>query len=79
MVMYFHEAICHAEKLVLYGQCQGHCEGLYNRNIIFIVFETVGPLATKLDLIVQHHKLECPVEKWDYCIQRQAQSKSSKC
>ena len=28
-------------------------------------------------MIVQHHKLECPVEKWDYCIQSQGHSKGS--
>ena len=33
----------------------------------------------KFGLIVQHHKLECPVEKWDYCIQGQVHSKGSKC
>ena len=27
-------------------------------------FETTGLFATKLGLIVQHHKLECSVEKW---------------
>ena len=26
------------------------------------LFYTAGPLATKLDLIVQHHRPECPVE-----------------
>ena len=31
-----------------------------------LIFLTTGLLATKLGLIVQHHKLECPVEKLDY-------------
>ena len=35
--------------------------------------------ATKLGLIVQDHKPECPVEKWDYCIQGQGHSEGSKC
>ena len=39
----------------------------------------MGPLATKLDLIVQHHKLECPVEKWDYCVQGQDHNEGLKC
>ena len=30
-------------------------------------------------MIVQHHKLESSVEKWDYCIQGQGHSKGSKC
>ena len=30
-------------------------------------------------LIVQHHKPECPVEKWDYCIQGQGHSEGSNC
>ena len=33
MVVYYHEAMCHAEKLVHYLQCQGHSEGLYNQNM----------------------------------------------
>ena len=32
MVVYCHEAECHAEKLVHSLQCQGHSEGLYNKN-----------------------------------------------
>ena len=30
-----------------------------------------GPFATRLGLVVQHHKLECHVGKWDYCVQGQ--------
>ena len=33
MVVYNHEAMCLAVKLVHYLQCQGHSEGLYNQNI----------------------------------------------
>ena len=33
MVVYFHEAMCQAEKLVHYLQCQGHSDGLYNQNM----------------------------------------------
>ena len=43
------------------------------------LFYTAGSFATKLGLIVQHHKPECSVEKWDYCIQGQGHSKGSKC
>ena len=35
--------------------------------------------ATRLGLLVQHHKLECPVRKWDYCIQGQGHSKGLNC
>ena len=38
-----------------------------------------GQFATKLGLIVQHHKSECLVEKLDYCIQGQGHSEGSKC
>ena len=35
-------------------------EGLYNQNMtISTVFQTAGPVATKLGLIVQHYKPEC--------------------
>ena len=57
-----HEVVCHAEKLIHYLQCQGHSKGLYNQSMSFYcVSETAGPFATKLGLIVQHHKPECHV------------------
>ena len=64
-----------------YLKSQGHSEGLYNQTLtIFTVSSlTAGPFATKSGLIVQHHKSECPVEKWDYCIQGQGHSEGSKC
>ena len=38
MLVYYHKAMCHAEKLVHYLQCQGHSEGLYKQKMtIFIV------------------------------------------
>ena len=43
----------------------------------YCIFWTADPFATKLGLIVHYHKPECPVEKWDYCIQ--GHSKSSNC
>ena len=43
------------------------------------IFQTVGWFGTKLGLIVQHHKPECLVEKWDYCIHDQGHSEGSKC
>ena len=39
MVVYYHEAMCHAEKLFHYLQCQGDSEGLLNQDMtIFTVF-----------------------------------------
>ena len=60
------------KKLVPYRQCQGQNEGSYNQNDYFYyVFQTASPVATKLGLLVQHHKPECPAEKLDYCAQGQ--------
>ena len=42
MVVYYHEAVCRAEKLVHYLQCQGHSQGLCNQNM------TISTLTTKL-------------------------------
>ena len=73
--------MCYVEKLVHYLQCQGHNEGLYNQNMsIFLLYLlTTGLFTTKLGLIVQHHKPECCVEKWDSCVQGQGHSEGSKC
>ena len=38
MMVYYHEAMCHAEKLVHCLQCQGHSEGLYNQNITILLY-----------------------------------------
>ena len=31
--VYYHKAMCHAEKWVQYLQCHGHSKGLYNQNM----------------------------------------------
>ena len=62
MVMQHHKQ----EKLVHCVQCEGHSEGLYNQNMTISVLsskQTAGRFATKLGLIVQHFKPECPVGK----------------
>ena len=80
MVVYNHEAMCHVEKLVHYLQCQGHSKGLYNRNLtIFTVYSKLLVLCNQLGLTVQHHKPECRVEKWDYCVHGRSHSRGSKC
>ena len=73
-MVYYQEAMWHVEKLVHYLLCQSHSEGLYNQKITIFTI-TTGPFATKFLMIVQHHKPECPVEKWVYCIQGQGHSK----
>ena len=42
MVVYYHESVFHAEKLVHYLQCQGHSEGLYNQHMT-ISSSTISP------------------------------------
>ena len=67
MVMQHHKPEYHAEKVVHCVQCQGHSKGLYNQNMTISVVSSklLVSLQPKLGLIVQHHKPECPVEKWD--------------
>ena len=36
MVVYYHEVMCHAGKLVHYLQCQSDREGLYNQNMTIL-------------------------------------------
>ena len=43
------------------------------------IFWTTEHFVTKPVMVMQHHKPECSVEKWDYCIQGQGHSKASKC
>ena len=66
-----------------WGGClegQGHSEGLYDQNMTFFyVFWTADSLATKLGLMIHHHKPECLVKELDYCIQGQGHNKGSKC
>ena len=47
MVVYYHEAACRAEKLVHQLQCQGHSEGLYNKNM------SIFALSSKLQVRLQ--------------------------
>ena len=51
MVMYYHEAICHAEKLVHYLQYQGRSEGLCNQTLtIFTIFSKL-PVRLQPNLV----------------------------
>ena len=47
IVVYHHEAMCHAEKFVHYLQCQGHSEGLFNQNV------TIFTISSKLLVCLQ--------------------------
>ena len=47
MMVYYHEAMCLAEKLVHYRQCQGHSKGLYDKNL------TVVTISSKLQACLQ--------------------------
>ena len=42
IVVYYHELVCRAEKLVHCVQCQGHSKGIYNKNI------TISVVSSKL-------------------------------
>ena len=42
MVVYFHRATCHVEKMVHYLQCQGHSKSLNKQNI------TISIISSKL-------------------------------
>ena len=80
--MQHHEAECQAEKLVDSVQRQGHSEGLYNQNMTILIISSKFLVRLQPNLVfflVQHHKLERPVEKWDYCIQSQGYKEGSEC
>ena len=76
-----HEPECHAEKKARCLQCQGHSKSLY----LYDQNMTISTLSSKLlvclqsNLVVQHHKPECSVQKLDYWVQARGQSKCSKC
>ena len=47
MVVYYHEAMCHAEKLVHCLQCEGHSMGLFDQNM------TIFTISAKLPVDLQ--------------------------
>ena len=63
--------IVRQKKMVHYRQCQGHSEGY--------IFQTAGPFAIKLSLVVQHYKPECPAVKLGYCVQGEGRNEGLKC
>ena len=53
----------------LYSMLRSQRGLIYSKYDYFCcIFLTAGWFATKLGLVVQHYKLECPFEKWDYCV-----------
>ena len=81
MVVYYHKVMCHTEKLVHYLQCESHSAGLYNQNMTIFLWHRLicWSIWNQTWSIVQHHKPNCPVEKWDCCIQGKGHSEGSKC
>ena len=69
------------KRIGLLCSSQGHSNGSYGQSmtVLTVSTELLILFAAKVGLIVQHHKPECPVEKWDYCVQGQGHSKVSKC
>ena len=51
MVVYYHEAMCHAEKLVHHLQCQGHSKGLYNQNMTIFTVSSKVLFRLQTDLV----------------------------
>ena len=55
---------CEKIWLLCCGQGQGHSEGWYDQNMtLSTIFWTIDSLATKLGLMIYHHKPECPVKE----------------
>ena len=50
-VVYYHEVMCLAEKLVHFLQCQGHSKGLYKQNL------TIFTISYKLLVLLQPNLL----------------------
>ena len=74
-MVYYHELMCHAIKLIHYLQCQGHSEGLYDQNMtIFTHLLSCWLFDTKLGIVMQHHEPECSAEKLFTCLQCQGHS-----
>ena len=51
MLVYYHEEMCYAEKLVHYLQCQGHSEGLYDQNMTIFTISSKLLVHLRPDLI----------------------------
>ena len=91
MVICHHKLECHAVKMGC--DLKGHSEGRYNQNMCFhsIIWTNdflqpnlvwwqiiIGHFATKLSLMVEHHKLKCPVKILECCGEGQGHNRCLK-
>ena len=51
MVVYYHEVMCCAEKLVHYLQCQSPSESLYNQNMTIFTISSKLLVRLRTDLV----------------------------
>ena len=51
LAVYYHKAMCHAEKLVHYLQCHGHSEGLDNQNMTIFMIPCELLICLQPDLV----------------------------
>ena len=80
MVAYYQEAMCHVEKLVHHLQCKVTVRAyIIKYDYFYYIFQTAGPFAIKLSLVVQHYKPESPAVKLGYCVQGQGRNEGLKC
>ena len=80
MVMQHHKTECRSEKNCVLSSMSRSQQGLIwsKYDSFYYIIWTPDSLATKLGLMVHHHKPECLVgKKMDYCIQGQGQSRGS--
>ena len=62
MVMHRHELECHARRLVCCLEGQGYSEDSYSQyDCVYHLFVAADLFSTKFNLMVHHHKLQCPV------------------
>ena len=63
MVMQHHKPECHAEILVHCVQCEGHSEGLYNKNMTIFTVSSKLLVPLQPNLLWKYIISQCPVEK----------------
>ena len=49
--VYYHQAMCLAEKLVHHLQCQGHSKGLYNQSMTILVVSSKLLVSLRTNLV----------------------------
>ena len=61
MVLYYHEMVCHAEKLVHCLQSQGHSEDLYNKSMAIYTISSKLLVYLLLNLVWQYNSVSWSV------------------